>query len=62
MFTYDRLDKQWYGTNPNLLIEAINFPTKNKQHFNAVKFLKQFYKIEKKEVVLLLEQLKKESY
>ena len=42
MFTCDRLDKQWYGTNPNLLIEAIYFARKNKQHFNAVKILKQF--------------------
>ena len=41
MFTCDRLDKQWYGTNPNLLIEAIYFARKNKQHFNAVKILKQ---------------------
>ena len=48
MFTYDTDNKQWHGTNPNLLLEATYFATKEKGCFNAVKLFKQFYRIEKK--------------
>ena len=48
MFTYDTNNKQWYGTNPNLLLEGTYFATKEKGHFNAIKFFKQFYRIKKK--------------
>ena len=34
--------------NPNLLLETTYFATKEKGHFNVVKFFKQFYRIKKK--------------
>ena len=48
MFIYETNNKQWYGANPNLSLEATYFATKEKSHFNVVKFFKQFYEIEKK--------------
>ena len=45
--------------NPKLLLETTYFATKEKGHFNVVKIFKQFYRIKKKEAVLLLELLKK---
>ena len=49
MFTYDTNNKQWFETNPKLLLEATYFATKEKGLFNAEKFFKQFYGIEKRE-------------
>ena len=48
LFICDKKNNQWYGTNSNLLLEPTYFATKQKGHFNAVKFFTQFYGIEKK--------------
>ena len=61
MFIYDKKNNQWYGTNPNLLLEATYFAAKENVHFNTVKFSEKFYGIKKKEAVFLLKLLEKEK-
>ena len=56
LFTYDGKNKQRYGTNPSITLEATCEVMHKKEKFNVVKFMKNFYLTKKKkEVDVLLE-------
>ena len=48
IFTYDKTNKQWYGTNPNLINEVMSDRTNEKERFSITKFVKKYYLTEKK--------------
>lgn len=48
VFTYDKTNQQWYGTNPNLINEAMSDITNEKERFSITKFMKKYYLTEKK--------------
>lgn len=48
IFTYDKTNKQWYGTNPNLINEGVSDLTNKKERFSITKFMKKYYLAEKK--------------
>lgn len=48
IFTYDKTNKQWYGTNPNLINEGVSDLTNKKECFSITKFMKKYYLAEKK--------------
>ena len=48
LFTYDGKNKQRYGTNPSITLEATCEVMDKKEKFNVVKFMKNFYLTKKK--------------